>query len=115
MFSRHKLNKMNNSSKIYSSNLSTNSFNQLGDNTQLIYDEHGNIDIKALIPEYAEFLEAMKNGKSWYDIMYPNGEKPVKNSIYDQDKGEWEMVDKKRKIIAPPSDVSHCNKKKKKS
>ncbi len=47
---------------------------------KILYDNNGNMDIEAMLPEYKELSDALKSGKSWYDIMYPSGNKVVNTS-----------------------------------
>jgi hypothetical protein len=48
---------------------------------KVLYDENGNMDIEAMLPEYKELSDALKSGKSWYDIMYPSGDNTPNNVI----------------------------------
>lgn len=76
---------------------SSNQFQALDDDnhpknqTSIIYDKNGNIDILASLPEFAQMTSAMERGESWYDIMYPRGE-----DITASGSG-WAEVGKKRK------------------
>jgi hypothetical protein len=57
----------------------------------IVYDERGNIDIGASLPDYADLSTAMERGESWYDIMYPRGENIT------VDNSGWEKIGTKRK------------------
>jgi hypothetical protein len=103
---------MDSQSKMYSFNLLNDDKNKI----ELIYDEYGKIDIGALIPEYKYLMDAMKSGISWYDIIYPYGEKTNKINGTDlkaHQEPDWKMVDKKRKRTNC-SPVNYSSNKKKK-
>lgn len=103
-------------SDMYSTNLNkSNKFDVLDDAKNKIiipYDENGNIDLYALIPEYKVLMDAMKNGLSWYDIIYPNGErnKITDSSSEKTDINEWNIINKKRKRTSPPPSQSSSKK-----
>ena len=42
--------------------------------SNIVYDENGNINLIASLPEYIEFCRAIERGESWYDIMYPRNQ-----------------------------------------
>jgi hypothetical protein len=37
----------------------------------LVYTKNGQVDFKAMLPDYAVLTDAMERGQSWYDLMYP--------------------------------------------
>lgn len=45
----------------------------------LIYTKNGQVDFKAMLPEYAVLSDAMERGQSWYDLMYPKSQTVVTN------------------------------------
>lgn len=59
-----------------STNTKTNRFVALDNDVDMknddsiVYDSDGNIDIFATCPLIKELDDAIKNGKSWYDIIY---------------------------------------------
>jgi hypothetical protein len=101
--------------------MSSNIFSLLSDDThvmnqdiiedpvKVLYDENGNMDIEAMIPDYKELSDALKKGQCWYDIMHPNGQPnyakegkptgmPTETPIETPKEEEWHItLPKKRK------------------
>jgi hypothetical protein len=75
--------------------MSSNKFQVLSDakktDSGVKYNVNGEIDIRAMIPEFAVMCDAMERGESWYDMMFP------RNQDVTLDNSGWTQTGKKRK------------------
>ena len=74
-------------------------------NNGVVYNVNGEIDIRAMIPEFAQLTDAMERGESWFDIMFP------RNQDVTIDNSNWAQTGKKRKNPFVNNTTYHKNKK----